>query len=268
MAADEADGEQLDLFGDAEAPRRAVRAARSWEGRSEAAPSGATTPAAAAAASASAEVAATAATTPPIAAERLPRSWRTLEALRGAALGCTQCALRAGCQGVVFGEGDPHARLMLIGEGPGATEDELGRPFVGRAGELLDRILAAAGFRREEVFISNVVMCQPAGNRTPTPEETAACRPWLEAKLALVAPAIVVALGATATKALIDPAARITQVRGRWFERSGYRIMPTYHPAALLRDPGKKRPVWTDFQAVRDACQALPADWRAEGQRG
>ncbi|MDI3299524.1 MAG: uracil-DNA glycosylase [Bacillota bacterium] len=178
--------------------------------------------------------------------------------MRGAALGCTYCPLRAGCRGVVFGEGDPAARLVLVGEGPGATEDELGRPFVGRAGELLDRILEAAGFPRPSVFITNVVMCRPPGNRTPSEAEMAACRPWLEAKLELIRPDLVVALGSTAARALVDPAARITRLRGQWVERRGRRILPTYHPAALLRDPSKKREVWSDFQAVRDAYRALP----------
>lgn len=175
------------------------------------------------------------------------------------ARGCQRCGLRTGCRGVVFGEGDPRARLVLVGEGPGATEDELGRPFVGRAGELLDRILQAAGFTREEVYITNVVMCRPPGNRTPTEQEMATCMPYLEAKLRLINPAIVVALGATATRALVDPRARITQVRGAWHRRGPLQVMPTYHPAALLRDPSRKRPCWEDFQKVRDLYSELAA---------
>lgn len=180
-----------------------------------------------------------------------------LDSLAALAVQCHRCGLRAGCRGVVFGEGDPRADVMLVGEGPGATEDELGRPFVGRAGELLDRILAAAGFRREEVYITNVVMCRPPGNRTPTEAEMAACLPYLRAKLRLIRPRIVVCLGATAARALIHPATRITQVRGHWQTVDGLRVMPTYHPAALLRDPAKKRPVWEDFQQIRDLCRRL-----------
>lgn len=180
-----------------------------------------------------------------------------LETLAEAAAGCRRCGLRAGCRGVVFGEGDPYARLMLVGEGPGATEDEMGRPFVGRAGELLDRILGAAGFRREDVYITNVVMCRPPGNRVPQDDEIAACIPWLHAKIKAVRPRIIVCLGATATRALVHPRARITQVRGQWFDIDGYEVMPTYHPAALLRDASKKRPVWEDFQRIRDRYQEI-----------
>ncbi len=180
-----------------------------------------------------------------------------LEALAEEAKGCRACGLRAGCRGVVFGEGDPRATIMLVGEGPGATEDELGRPFVGRAGELLDRILAAAGFRRQDVYITNVVMCRPPGNRVPTDAEVAACLPFLRAKLRLIRPRIVVCLGSTAARALIHPQARITQVRGRWHRGDGFLIMPTYHPAALLRDASKKRPVWEDFKRIREAYRRL-----------
>lgn len=183
-----------------------------------------------------------------------------LAELAAAARECRRCGLRAGCRGVVFGEGNPHATLMLIGEGPGATEDELGRPFVGRAGELLDRILAAAGFTRQEVFINNVVMCRPPGNRTPTDEEIAACLPWLRARIRIIRPAVLVLLGATAARAMLGPAARITQVRGRWHKIGGMLVMPTFHPAALLRDPSKKRPVWEDFQQVRDVVRRIPAE--------
>lgn len=187
----------------------------------------------------------------------------TLEDLRKAVLECRRCDLRNGCRGVVFGEGDPHAALMLVGEGPGAVEDELGRPFVGPAGKLLDRILAAAGFAREQVYIANIVKCRPPGNRLPTPEEAARCLPNLRAQMRLIAPRLVVCLGALATQVLVDSRARITAARGTWYERNGIRIMPTFHPAALLRDPSKKRPVWEDFKKVRTACD----DLRNEGSR-
>lgn len=166
-------------------------------------------------------------------------------------LGCRACALRAGCAGVVFGEGNPAARLMLIGEGPGADEDRLGRPFVGRAGQLLDRILAAAGFGRfTHCYIANVVKCRPPGNRVPEPAERAACWPNLRAQIRLLQPRIVVLLGATAVQAVIDPGATVGRLRGTWIEKEGVWFMPTYHPAALLRDETKKRPVWEDMKKV------------------
>ena len=181
----------------------------------------------------------------------------TLEELAAIARECRRCGLRDGCRGVVFGEGDPHARLCLIGEGPGATEDELGRPFVGRAGELLDRILGAAGFAREQVYISNVVLCRPPGNRTPEPAEIEACRPYLRRRLALLDPAIVVLLGATPLKAMIDPRAAITGERGRWHRIDGRWVLPTYHPAYLLRSPGRKKEAWEDFRMVRELHRRL-----------
>jgi DNA polymerase len=141
---------------------------------------------------------------------------------------------------------------MLVGEGPGEREDELGRPFVGRAGELLDRILEAAGFSRPSVYITNVVMCRPPGNRIPTDKEISACHPYLRRKIVLIRPLVVLCLGSTSARALIDREARITQIRGRWFHREGIYYLATYHPAAVLRDVTKKRPVWEDFLKVRE----------------
>ena len=180
---------------------------------------------------------------------------KDVEQLKDLTVGCARCELRAGCSGVVFGEGNPNARLMLIGEGPGADEDRLGRPFVGKAGQLLDKILEAIGLERfTHVYIANVVKCRPPGNRAPRPEEAEQCLPWLYRQIELVSPGIIVLLGSTALKNLIDPEARITKMRGQWLvSKSGIKIMPTYHPAALLRDTSKKRPVWEDFQKVRDA---------------
>lgn len=152
---------------------------------------------------------------------------------------------------MVFGEGNPRARLLLIGEAPGATEDELGRPFVGQAGQLLDRILAAVGISRAETYITNICKCRPPGNRAPVEEEMATCFPFLAAQIALIQPKVLVCLGATAARKIIDPQLRITKARGNWYERFGLRVMPTFHPAALLRDPRKKRPVWEDFKLVR-----------------
>ncbi len=178
----------------------------------------------------------------------------SLEELKDMALTCERCNLRAGCGGVVFGEGNPGARLMLIGEGPGAEEDLQGRPFVGKAGQLLDQILAAINLDRfTHTYIANVVKCRPPGNRAPKPEEAGQCLPWLYRQIELVSPELIVLLGSTALQNLIDPEARITKMRGEWLvSKSGIKIMPTYHPAALLRDMSKKRPVWEDFQKVRD----------------
>ena len=174
-----------------------------------------------------------------------------LDALLPLVKACTRCGLRAGCSNVVFGEGNPTTGVMLIGEGPGADEDRLDRPFVGKAGQLLDKILAACGFERfRHVYIANVVKCRPPSNRTPTPEERAACLPNLRAQMRIIQPKIVVLMGATALQAVLDPAARITRSRGQWRQQDGVWYMPTYHPAALLRNPELKRPAWDDFREV------------------
>lgn len=176
---------------------------------------------------------------------------KSLGELQAICSNCTECGLAAGRTKVVFGEGNPQAKIMLVGEGPGKTEDETGRPFIGQAGQLLDRILASVGFKREEVFIANVVKCRPPGNRLPTPEESLACRSYLDAQILIINPLIIICLGALATQTLIDPKGRITSLRGQWFKKEGYWLIPTYHPAALLRDPNKKRPVWEDFKEIR-----------------
>ncbi|HAP93784.1 MAG TPA: uracil-DNA glycosylase [Desulfotomaculum sp.] len=164
---------------------------------------------------------------------------------------CTRCNLRAGCRGAVFGEGNPGAQVVLCGEGPGADEDLLGRPFVGRAGQLLDKILEACGFERfVHVYILNIVKCRPPGNRTPTEEETTACRHNLNAQLRILRPRVLILLGAVALQALLDPKGKITKARGHWVERNGLFVMPTYHPAALLRNPSLKRDSWEDFKQV------------------
>lgn len=181
-----------------------------------------------------------------------------LEQLRAAVQGCRACGLRAGCSGVVFGEGCSDAHLVCCGEGPGAEEDRLLRPFVGAAGQLLDKILAASGFgRTRNAYILNVVKCRPPGNRVPEPGERAACRPNLDAQLRIIKPQIVVLLGATALQTLINPDARITRLRGQWLQKDGVWYMPTYHPAALLRDPSKKKETWHDFKLVIDKYREL-----------
>lgn len=189
---------------------------------------------------------------------------RDIEELKGLAQGCRRCRLRETCQQVVFAQGSPDARLMLIGEGPGQEEDIQGVPFVGRAGQLLDKILEASELERSQVYISNVVKCRPPGNRLPNPDEVKECRKYLEAQIRLIRPGIIVCLGSMASQTVIDPKARITRIRGTWLIRQGIKIMPTYHPAALLRNPGYKRPVWEDFKQIRDEynrakrCPPLP----------
>jgi len=180
-----------------------------------------------------------------------------MDELRQVVLECRRCELRAGCRGVVFGEGNVQTRLMCVGEGPGEQEDVQGRPFVGRAGQLLDKILAASGWQREQVYIANIVKCRPPGNRIPTPEERAACLPNLQAQLRLIQPKIIVLMGATALQALVDPAARITRVRGQWLQREGVWYMPTYHPAALLRNEALKKDAWADWKQVIDKYREL-----------
>ncbi|MGB4681858.1 MAG: uracil-DNA glycosylase [Dethiobacteria bacterium] len=164
--------------------------------------------------------------------------------------GCRLCRLRSGCTQVVFADGSPNARLMLVGEGPGAEEDRLGLPFVGAAGKLLDRILEAAGLKRSELYIANVVKCRPPGNRLPAADEVAHCLPYLKEQIRLVNPQLIVCLGALATRTLIGGSASVTRMRGRWYEIGGRRYMPTFHPAALLRDSSKKRPAWEDFKEI------------------
>jgi len=181
----------------------------------------------------------------------------TIEALAESVMECQRCNLRQNAANVVFGEGNPKAALMFVGEGPGAEEDRLGLPFVGTAGQLLNKIMAAAEISRKEVYIANIVKCRPPGNRLPQKDEVDACFPHLSAQINLINPKIIVCLGSLATQVLIDPKAKITKVRGCWHDYNGIRLMPTFHPAALLRDPSKKRPVWEDIQLVRDAYRRL-----------
>ena len=187
-------------------------------------------------------------------------SWPTLLSEIESCRGCRLCETRTH---TVPGEGDPHAALMLIGEGPGEQEDLTGRPFVGPAGQLLDRILIAAGLSREQVYICNVVKCRPPRNRNPEPDEAAACLGYLRAQFALVRPRVVVLLGKIACQYTISEQVFITRDHGRWYEQKGVWFMPTFHPSALLRDPSKKRDAWEDFQKVRDKLRELEEQDRA-----
>lgn len=164
---------------------------------------------------------------------------------------CTKCALSKTRTNVVFGEGSQNAGIMLIGEGPGYYEDQQGRPFVGKSGQLLDKILDVCGFtRKEHVFIGNIVKCRPPNNRDPLPEERESCLPYLYKQIEIIEPKIIILLGATALKGLIDPNAKITKVRGEWLNWNDRLVMPTFHPSALLRNEKLKRPVWEDFKKV------------------
>jgi len=178
----------------------------------------------------------------------LTLSWENLEK---AIKSCQGCALYAGCTQKVPGQGNRKAPLMLIGEGPGEVEDREGLAFVGPAGQLLTRMLKAIGLEREQVFICNIVKCRPPHNRQPLPEEAEACKGFLRAQTALVRPRVILLLGATAARNTLGDEIRITRDRGKWFERKGVWMMPTYHPSALLRDPGKKREAWEDLKRVR-----------------
>ncbi|MEK6288706.1 MAG: uracil-DNA glycosylase [Acidobacteriota bacterium] len=181
----------------------------------------------------------------------------SLEAIREDIGDCRRCKLHEHRRTIVFGEGDPKARLVFIGEGPGAEEDASGRPFVGRAGQLLDKIIAAIGLKREDVYIANIVKCRPPGNRTPERDEVDTCEPFLFRQLAFIQPDVIVALGSPAFQCLMKTREPITRARGEWREWNGIKLMPTFHPAFLLRSPDKKREVWEDMKKVRDYLNAI-----------
>ncbi|MBS3886215.1 MAG: uracil-DNA glycosylase [Dethiobacter sp.] len=181
----------------------------------------------------------------------------TMESLAAEVVGCARCSLRLGASRVVFGEGNPQAKLIFVGDAPGADEDRQGSPFVGASGQLLDKILAAAEIKRDEIYLTNVLKCRPPETRKPQPEEIAACRGHLQRQIELISPAIIVCLGSFAAQACLTPSVRANLVRGRWFALDGIRLMFTFHPAELLLDPAKKKPVWQDIQQVRDAYRLL-----------
>ena len=190
-------------------------------------------------------------------------SW---EALARECAGCRECALCQTRHNVVFGVGNTQAEIILVGEGPGAHEDEQGVPFVGRAGQLLDSMLAIIGLDRTNVYIANIVKCRPPGNRDPLNVEQDACIGYLRRQIALVQPKILVCLGRIAAMRLIDPKFRITKDHGQWYDRDGLRMMAIYHPSALLRDPSKRPETFDDLkvlqQEIRRICQRTAADWR------
>jgi len=165
---------------------------------------------------------------------------------------CTKCPLHEGRTKTVFGAGDPHAELMLVGEAPGRDEDLQGEPFVGRAGKLLDKILAAINLTRSEVYIGNILKCRPPQNRNPQPDEVMCCLPYLERQIELIRPKLICALGGVAAHTLLDTTQSVGKMRGILHNYRGVPLMVTYHPAALLRSPTYKKPTWEDMQKVRD----------------
>jgi uracil-DNA glycosylase family 4 len=206
-------------------------------------------------------------------AERARREG-AIERARAVVEGCRKCAIGETRRNSVYGEGDPCAALMIVGEGPGETEDKLGRPFVGRAGELLERMLLAIDLARDDVFICNTVKCRPTfdtgtrlANRPPTPDEMRNCRPYLDEQIEIVRPRVILALGAPAAKSFMGEKFSITKQRGQWFEGPlGIPIIASFHPAYILRQTGGamtevKRMVWGDLKAVRDRLRA-PAESR------
>ncbi|MDR1066813.1 MAG: uracil-DNA glycosylase [Clostridiales bacterium] len=172
-------------------------------------------------------------------------------------MACEMCPLSKGRTNVVFGVGNRQSEIMFVGEGPGYHEDMRGEPFVGAAGQLLDKMLAAIDLDRRAAYIANIVKCRPPGNRDPLSEEQNACLYWLRRQFALIRPKIIVCLGRVAARAIIDQNFKITRERGVWFERKGVHIIATFHPSAILRDEEKKRPAWEDFKSIRDKIKLL-----------
>jgi DNA polymerase len=199
---------------------------------------------------------------PPQVVEAVPAVGRAaaLQLIRDEIGDCTRCALHSGRTKLVFADGSPVARLMFVGEGPGADEDAQGLPFVGRAGQLLNNMIAAMGLKREQVYIANVVKCRPPGNRTPEPDEANTCTPFLFRQIDVVRPEVLVALGATAATYLLGQRQPLAGLRGRVHSFRGARLIVTYHPAYLLRDPRQKKEAWADLQiAMRELGLKAPA---------
>ncbi len=184
--------------------------------------------------------------------EREQPDAKTLEEIRAEMGDCRRCKLYAGRTHLVFGDGAPNARLMFVGEAPGAEEDLQGVPFVGAAGQLLNRMLNKLGLRREEVYIGNILKCRPPGNRDPEADEIAACRPFLAKQIQAIRPQVLVTLGRIATQALLGTREPLTRLRGHWQRYHDIRVMPTFHPSYLLRAPQERRKTWADMQQVME----------------
>jgi uracil-DNA glycosylase len=177
----------------------------------------------------------------------------TLDEIRTDLGDCRRCRLADKRTHIVFGEGNPEARLVFVGEGPGFDEDRQGRPFVGAAGQLLTKIIEAMHLRREDVYIANIIKCRPPKNRNPLPEEIDTCSPFLERQLAAIRPEYICALGTFAAQTLLDTEVPISRLRGRFHDYNGMKVLPTFHPAYLLRNPERKRDVWEDIQILMRA---------------
>ncbi|CAN5698891.1 hypothetical protein BH20ACI4_BH20ACI4_28860 [soil metagenome] len=184
--------------------------------------------------------------------QTLPEANETIEDIHADIGNCTRCPLHEGRTKIVHSTGNRQADLMFVGEAPGADEDVQGEPFVGRAGQLLNKIIEAIDLKREDVFIGNINRCRPPGNRAPTLEEAATCKPFLLREIAIVRPKVIVVMGNTACQNLLDTKVGISKIRGAFQDYYGVKVMPTFHPAYLLRDPRKKREVWEDLKKVRD----------------
>ena len=182
----------------------------------------------------------------------LPQKARvdSLECIRADLGDCHRCRLAGKRTHIVFGEGNPRARIVFVGEGPGFEEDQSGRPFVGPAGQLLTRIIQAMKMTRQEVYICNIIKCRPPNNRNPEPDEIRTCRPYLERQLAAIAPQVICTLGTFAVQTLLDTTAPVSKLRGRFHTYAGIKVMPTFHPAYLLRNPEQKRAVWEDMKKI------------------
>jgi len=181
----------------------------------------------------------------------------TLDDIRNDLGDCTRCKLHSGRTTLVFGAGNPDAALMFVGEGPGRDEDLQGVPFVGRAGQLLTKIIASIGLTRDEVYIANVVKCRPPSNRNPEPDEVHTCEPFLFRQLDTIQPKVVVALGAFAVRTLLRTDQAISRLRGQVYDYRGAKLVPTFHPAFLLRSPDRRRDVWEDMKKVRALLESL-----------
>jgi uracil-DNA glycosylase family 4 len=186
-----------------------------------------------------------------------PVGARGLTVIREELGDCRRCGLAGGRQNIVFGVGNPQAHLVFVGEAPGADEDQQGEPFVGKAGQLLTKMIEAMGYAREDVYICNVIKCRPPGNRNPEPDEVAACEPFLKKQLAALRPRMIVTLGKFAAQCLLRDDTPISRLRGNFRTYEGISLMPTFHPAYLLRDPSKKKEAWTDLKAVNAALKRL-----------
>jgi len=189
--------------------------------------------------------------------DQAPAAQESLEVIRADLGDCRRCKLSSSRKNIVFGSGNPRAELMFVGEAPGADEDDQGLPFVGRAGHLLTKIIEAMGMRRDEVFICNILKCRPPGNRNPEIDEIAACEPFLFRQIASVKPKVICALGAYGAQTLLRTTEAIGRLRGQLIDYRGAKLIATFHPAYLLRNPNEKRKVWEDMQVIRQYLRSL-----------